>query len=276
MDSREEDGQWAGGACFPGDFDFDFSQGQPWTATLPTLQLLRDFGIDPSDPRVAGSIALVQKNCRWEHEGQAFFTGEVEACINGRTLAIGSYFGVKVQGLVDRLLNEQLEDGGWNCERENGSIRSSFASTICVLEGLLEHEKTTGGSSRTIDARRRGQEYLLARQLFRRLSTGEVADPQWLHFSFPNWWHYDVLRALDYFRAAGDPPDPRLAMAIDLLGSKEQSDGTWLLENSHVGRMHFPLEDGAGKPSRWNTLRARRVLNWYQRESSARNQAPIT
>jgi hypothetical protein len=261
--ARDADGQWAGGACFPADFRGDFSQGQPWTSTFPTLTLLRDFGIDPSAPAVRETIALVRDNCRWEHAGQPFFGGEVEPCINGRTVLVGAYFGAEVDGIVTRLLGEQLADGGWNCEAENGSVRSSFNTTICVIEGLLEYERAGGGSEEVRRARRRGEEYLLERGLFRRLSTGEVADPAWLRFSFPTWWHYDVLWALDYFRAAGDPPDPRLAEAIEVLRSKQQPDGTWPLENTHPGAVHFPLEDGDGHPSRWNTLRALRVLRWH-------------
>jgi len=260
---RDPDGQWAGGACFPGDFRGDFSQGQPWTSTFPTLTLLRDFGIDPEAPAVRDTIALVRENCRWEHAGQRFFDGEVEPCINGRTVAVGAYFGQDVDGIVTRLLDEQLEDGGWNCEAENGSVRSSFASTICVLEGLLEYERATGGSPRTVTVRRRAEQYLLERRLFRRLSTGEVADPDWLAFSFPTWWHYDVLRGLDYFRAVGGEPDVRLDEAVELLRTKQQADGTWLLENTHRGAVHFTMEDGDGHPSRWNTLRALRVLRWY-------------
>jgi hypothetical protein len=260
---RADDGQWAGGACFPADFRGDFSQGQPWTSTFPTLSLLQEFGVDPNAQAVLDTVALVRKNCRWEHAGQPFFAGEVEPCINGRTVAIGAYFGEDVDSIVARLLGEQLEDGGWNCETENGSVRSSFATTICVLEGLLQHEQVTGGSAPAVAARRRGQEYLLDRRLFRRLSTGEVVDPDWLRFSFPTWWHYDVLWALDYFRAVGGTPDPRLAEAIDVLRSKQQPDGTWLLEHTHPGAVHFSMEDGDGRPSRWNTLRALRVLNWY-------------
>jgi hypothetical protein len=141
-------------------------------------------------------------------------------------------------------------------------VRSSFHSTLCVLEGLLAHEAATGGTPEARAARRRGQEYLLDRRLSRRLSTGDVVDPTWLQFSFPVRWHYDVLRALDYFRRVGDPPDPRLAEAIELLRSKQEPDGTWLLEHTHPGEVHFPLEDGDGRPSRWNTLRAMRVLRW--------------
>lgn len=260
---RSGDGQWAGGACFPADFRGDFSAGQPWTSTFPTLTLLRDFGVDPEAEQIRETVVLVRDNCRWEHAGQPFFAGEVEPCINGRTVGLGAYFGVDVDDIVTRLLAEQLDDGGWNCETENGSVRSSFHTTICVLEGLLEHERATGGSAESIAARHRGEEYLLQRQLFRRLSTGDVVRPNWLRFSFPTWWHYDVLRGLDYFRAAGNDPDPGLAAAVDLVRSKQQGDGSWLLENTHPGQVHFTMEEGDGEPSRWNTLRAMRVLNWY-------------
>lgn len=259
-----DDGQWAGGACFPAEgWRRDENQGQPWTATLPTLQLLRDFGVDPCSVRVREAVALVRDHCRWEHTGQPFFSGEVDPCINGRTVALGTYFEQDVDGVVTRLLGEQLEDGGWNCEAENDSVRSSFATTINVLEGLLVHERATGGSAEAIATRRRGEAYLLDRKLFRRKSTGEVVNPAWLQFSFPVRWHYDVLRALEYFRSAGDARDPRMDEAIDLLRSKQQPDGTWLLENTYPGKIHFALEDNDGRPSRWNTPRALLVLDWY-------------
>ena len=164
------DGQWAGGACFPArSFNWRAAdQGQPWTATLPTLQLLHDFGVDPYSDFVRKAVALVSENCRWEHAGQPFFAGEVEPCINGRTVTLGIYFDHDVDGVVTRLLDEQLEDGGWNCAAENGSLRSSFATTINVLEGLLAHERASGGSTESITARCRGEEYLLERRLFRR------------------------------------------------------------------------------------------------------------
>lgn len=258
------DGQWAGGACFPGDFKWEDMRtlGQPWTSTLPVLQLLMEFGIDPATPAVQDAVAGVVANCRWEHAGQRFFDGEVEPCINGRTVAIGAYFGVPVEGIIERLLGESLEDGGWNCEAENGSLRSSFHTTINVLEGLLEYERATGGSPAARAARRRGEEYLLERGLFRRKSTGEVADRAWLQFAFPVRWHYDVLRGLDYFRAA-NVRDARVEEAIAHVRSKRQPDGRWLLENSKPGAIPFELEDGDGQPSRWNTLRAMRVLRWW-------------
>jgi hypothetical protein len=262
---ENEDGQWEGGALFPVDWTFDRNEGQPWTATEPTLTLLELFGVDPSNERVRRSVALVRDNCRWEHEGQPFFEGEVEPCINGRIVALGAYFGQDVDGIVSRLVDEQLEDGGWNCEAERGSVRSSFDTTINVLEGLLAHERATGGSPSSIAARRRGEEYLLERSLFRRKSTGDVVKPGYLQFSFPTRWHYDVLRGLNYFRDAGDPPDERVDEAIGVLRSKRQPDGTWLLENTHRGKVHFALEDGDGRPSRWNTLRALRVLRWHER-----------
>lgn len=264
----QDDGQWAGGACFPGGGwrppgpvvgDPD---GQPWVGTLPTLRLLREFGIDPGSPDVRAALDGVREHCTWEHAGQRFFDGEVEPCINGDTVAVGAYFGENVDGIVSRLLGEQLEDGGWNCEAENGSTRSSFHSTICVLDGLLEYERD-GGQVLAAEARRRGEEYLLTRGLFRRASTGEVVDDDWLTFSFPTQWHYDVLRGLDYFRAVGGTPDPRLSKAIEHLRAKRGPDGSWPLENTHAGLVHFEMEDGDGKPSRWNTLRALRVLGWY-------------
>jgi hypothetical protein len=260
-----EDGQWAGGACFPERSIYNLvkHEGQPWISTLPTLMLLYDFGIDPTSDKVRRAIAQVRDHCRWEHAGQPFFSGEVEPCINGRTVALGAYFGQNIDEIVTRLVGEQLEDGGWNCEVENGSVRSSFATTINVLEGLLEYERATGGSTKSVNARHRGEEYLLERKLFRRKSTGEVVKPAWLQFSYPTQWHYDVLRGLDYFRSVGNAPDSRVDEAISLIRSKKQPEGTWLLENTHPGKVHFPLDDGDGRPSRWNTLRALRVLRWH-------------
>jgi hypothetical protein len=258
-----EDGQWEGGALFPARKPGgEKPKGQPWTATAYCLVDLHDFGVDPHEGKVRRAVAQVRESCRWEHAGQRFFSGEVEPCINGMVVVLGTYFGQDVDGVVARLVTEQLEDGGWNCEAENGSVRSSFHTTIRVLEGLLAYERATGGSAESIAARRRGEEYLRERKLFRRKSTGEVVDPAYRQFSFPTRWHYDVLRALEYFRAVGDPPDPRMDEAIDLLRSKKQPDGTWLLENTHPGAVHFAFDPGDGQPSRWNTLRAMRVLRW--------------
>lgn len=247
------DGQWGGGTYVP-----------VWTSTTYTLLLLRNLGLDPASEQARRAVALVRDNSRWEEGGQPFFSGEVEPCINGMAVALGSYFGQDIQDVVDRLLGEQLSDGGWNCEAENGSTRSSFHTTICVLEGLLEHERATGGSAEATAARLRGQEYLLERRMLRRLSTGEVVDPAWTLFSFPTRWHYDVLRGLDHLRSAGVAPDERCAEAIDLVEKRRGEDGRWPVQNPHPGPVHFDMEEGEGKPSRWNTLRAMRVLDWYE------------
>jgi hypothetical protein len=198
-----------------------------------------------------------------------FFAGELEPCINGQVAAVGAYFAQDVQGIVDRLLGEQLPDGGWNCEAENGSRRSSFHTTICVLEALLEHELAGNGSPEVTAARLRGQEYLLERRLLRRRSTGEVIEDRkargadWTRFAFPTWWHYDVLRGLEYLRRAGVTPDERVAEAIELVESRRGADGRWPLEVRYPGRMPVEIDEGEGLPSRWITLRALRVLHWY-------------
>ena len=267
-----DDGLWEGGALFPGrngqPLPWNREEGQPWTATAYSLVQLLEFGVDPDDERVRRAVALVRDNCRWEHDGQRFFEGEVEPCINGVVVVLGAYFRQDVEGVVERLVNEQLEDGGWNCEVENGSVRGSFNTTIRVLEGLLAYEQATGGSANARAARRRGEEYLLVRSLLRRKSTGEVVVPEFLQFSYPTRWHYDVLRGLDYFRSTGEPPDARVGEAIELVRSKQQQDSTWLLENTHKGAVHFTMDVGDGQPSRWNTLHALRVLRWYDEEGN--------
>jgi hypothetical protein len=236
-----------------------------WTSTTWSLTLLRAFGLDAASAGARDAVRLVREHCGWEHDGEPFFAGEVEPCINGRAVAIGAYFGEDVEGIVARLLGEQMSDGGWNCEQENGSTRGSVHSTIEVLEGLLEFERATGGAPEVRAARLRGQEYLLERRMLRRLSSGELIDAAWTLFSYPTYWHYDVLRGLDYLRAAGAVPDDRVAEAIELVQSKRDAEGRWLLENQHPGRLHFAMDDGEGRPSRWNTLRAMRVLRWSLR-----------
>jgi hypothetical protein len=256
---RDPDGQWAGGALFPA--SQPSGPGQPWTATQWALVLLKDLGLPPATAAARETVSLVREHCRWEHDGQRFFDGEVEPCINGRTVAIGAYFGEDVTGIVDRLLTEQMDDGGWNCEQEHGSTRGSFDTTINVLEGLLEHELAAGPSAAVTAARRRGEEYLLERRLLRRRSTGEVADPAFTRFAYPPRWHYDVLRALDHLRCAGVEPDDRVEEAVELVRSRRDHHGRWSLDHTHPGDVHFHLEE-PGRPSRWNTLRALRVLDW--------------
>ncbi|HYM96136.1 MAG TPA: hypothetical protein VET26_02445 [Candidatus Sulfotelmatobacter sp.] len=280
---QRRDGQWDGGApAFSSTAAATWWQSLPpdrqgtlfpeWTSTTWSLALLRAFGLDPASEAARRAVRLVREQVRWEHDGEPYFVGEVEPCINGRTVAIGAYFGEDVRDIVERLLGEQMKDGGWNCEQENGSTRGSFHSTIDVLEGLLEYERAAGGPPEVTAARLRGEAYLVERRMHRRLLTGEVIDRDrktnrpaaWSKFSYPTYWHYDVLRGLDYLRAAGAMPDERVAEAIQLVEAKRDADGRWRLENPHPGRVYFAMDEGEGQPSRWNTLRALRVLRWYE------------
>lgn len=266
---EDAEGTWAAGACFPGDFSREQyeAEGQPWTATLNVLSDLRSFGLDPASERARRAVRLVGEHGRWEYKGLPYWGGEVEECINGRTVADGVYFGVDMAPLVERLVGERQPDGGWNCERANGSTRSSFHSTIDVLEGLLELERRTGGTTASRQAREAGEEFLLERHLFRRLSTGEPADAAFLELGFPYRWYYNVLRGLDHLRASGlltgAGPDPRAAEAIEHLRGRRGPDGRWLLEWQPPGRVWFEMEP-VGMPSRWVTLIALRVLRWWE------------
>ena len=236
-----------------------------WLPTLFTLQLLRSTGVDRADPIVESAMVRLQRGFRWDEAfgKKPFFEGEVEPCINGGTLALGAYFGHPTASLAHRLLGEQLADGGWNCEAPPSS-RSSFNTTICVLEGLLEYERALGSTPELAAARRRGEAYLLERGLFRRRSSGEVADPGFLEFGFPPRYQYDVLRALDYLRDAGVAADARMAEAVQAVERRQQADGRWLLDRVHREALALPFNETMGKPSRWNTLRAMRVLRWYR------------
>ncbi|MGH7655913.1 MAG: hypothetical protein ACREN6_14750 [Gemmatimonadaceae bacterium] len=258
------DGRWGGAAWNRG-----------WNSTMHVLMLLRDMGLDPASDQARRAVSLVRDQVTWqgcgprECAGNAFFEGELEPCINAQVAAVGAYFGQDVGGIVDRLLAEQLPDGGWNCEAANGSARSSFNTTICVLEALLEYERSVGSSPMVTEARLRGEEYLLERHLLRRKSTGELIERDrkggaaWTRCAFPTWWHYDVLRGLEYLRSAGVAPDVRAVEAIELVASKRADDGRWSLETQYSGKMPVEMDEGEGRPSRWITLRALRVLDSY-------------
>ncbi len=253
--------------------------GTPATEEISLLALLmlRDMGLDPSSDVARSAFGMVRDNATWHSRGSwggtPVFAGEVEPCINGRVVAVGAYFGLDMTVLVQRLLGEQMADGGWNCEQENGSTRGSFHTTIDVLEGLLAHQRRTSGSADVSAALERGHEYLLERRMLRRLSTGELIDPAFTRFSFPTGWHYDALRGLDHLREAGVTPDARVVEALDLVRSKRDADGRWALENPHESEMvstrlrqlDFGMDERLGRPSHWNTLRAMRVLRWYER-----------
>ncbi len=235
-----------------------------WLPTLFMMQLLRETGADPQDAAVKSAVERLHAGFRWAEEfgSKPFEEGEVEPCINGGALAAGSYFGRPSADLAARLVSEQLEDGGWNCDAPK-STRSSYHTTICVLEGLLSFERAFGATAAVSVARQRGEEYLLKRGLFRRLSTGNVADPEFLQLAFPPRYHYDILRALDYFRATG-APDERMREAIEIIESKRQPNGRWLLDRAYVESISVPTGEDVGEASRWNTLRAMRVLRWYK------------
>jgi hypothetical protein len=260
------DGRWSGAAWNRG-----------WDSTMHALMLLREMGLDPASEPARRAMGLVRERVTWkgcgppECDGNPFFAGELEPCINGQVASAGAYFCQDVRGIIDRLLHEQLPDGGWNCEAANGSTRSSFNTTICVLEALLEHERAGNGSPAVNTARRRGEEYLLERRLFRRKSTGAVIERDrkggaaWSCFAFPTWWHYDMLRGLDYFRNAGSARDEPLAEAVAVVASKCDAQDRWPLETRYPGKMPIEMDGYVGQSSRWNTLRASRVLKWYRR-----------
>lgn len=270
LDLQDEDGQWAGGAYFPADFDFDGPEaadgaGQPWTATTWSLNALREWGVDASV--LADTTQKLDANSRWEYDDLPYWGGEVDCCINGYTLANGAWLNADVSGLVQWFDDHRMADGGWNCEWVEGSTRSSFHSTLNVLKGLLAYEAFTGDS--TQELRRSGEEYLLERDLFRRKSTGEMVAPWVLRFAYPFRWFYNVLNAADYFRATsltdGTAPDSRMADAIAQIREQRQPDGRWLQACRHPGRVWFEVDVPAGEPSKWLTFHATRVLEWWGR-----------
>jgi hypothetical protein len=263
-------------ACQQPDGSWRRDGAPAWLTTLFTLQLLRATGVDPAEPAVQAAATRLEVGLRWNDQGgywelrppetggNTFFQGEVEPCINGGVLALGAYFGRPVESLAHCLVAEQLEDGGWNCEAPK-SRRSSFHTTICVLEGLLEYERAVGSAPEIAAARRNGEEYLLKRTLYRRLSTGEIVNPEFLELAFPPRYHYDLLRALDYFRNANLKPDVRIRDAVRIIEGRRQADGRWLLDRAYDEVLAVPLGESVGGPSRWNTLRAMRVLLWHER-----------
>jgi hypothetical protein len=253
--AQDTDGRWGGGTFFP-----------RWIGTSDTLHLLYLLGIDPQADEVRRAIAPIHEAARWDYDPNLrFWEGEVEPCINGRTVAIGAYFRQDVKGIVDRLLTEQMADGGWNCEQENGSTRGSFDTTLNVLEGLLEYERSTGADGEIATARRRGEEYLLERKLLHRLSDGEIGQKRWLYAGFPDAWFYTLPRVLDYLRQARPGPDGRMDEALDILESKRDAEGRWPLDHAYHDQLHVDLGEAEGGPSRWITLRALRVLRWAGR-----------
>jgi len=243
--------------------------------TLYSLVVLMDLGLDPACKQARRAIERVDKRLVFKPlNNRPFLHGETEPCINGRILALGAYFKKPNRALANQLLRQQLEDGGWNCEavepspKRPKSRRSSFHTTICVLEGLLAYERAAGKSAALTKARKRAEEYLLERRMFRSLRTGEVIDERWLRFSFPTFWHYDVLRGLDYLRNAGIKSDRRVREAVQVVIQRQHQNGRWPLNLLHRERIPLEMESAIGSASRWNTLRALRVLRWYNNATS--------
>ncbi|MDE3725036.1 hypothetical protein PWG71_26950 [Nocardiopsis sp. N85] len=268
---QDPDGRWAGGAFFPADATAD-EPGQPWTATTWSLNALREWGVEPSALR-PDTAGLLARNARWEYDDLPYWGGEVDACVNGYTLANGAWLGADVSRVADWFVGHRLPDGGWNCAWVEGSTRSSFHSTLNSIKGILDHEIRTGGTGALRDARHAAEEYLLERRLFRRLSTGESHAPWATHFAYPFRWFYSVLKAADHFREAslhdGTGPDGRMAEAIGLIRDARDPDGTWHQERRHEGRVWFEVDAAPGEPSKWLTFHALRVLAWWDAERPA-------
>ncbi len=208
----------------------------------------------------------------------AKWTRRSETCVTGMVLSILSCFEYedsRLDTIAGHLLEQQMPDGGWNCQRPHGATHASVHTTISVLEGLRSYELYRGLKLRQVRAaQRRGREFLLLHRLFRSHRTGKIIKPVFTRFSFPPRWHYDILRALDYFQAVNAPRDPRLAEAIAIVRGSQRKDGRWSLQHSYKGKTYFELER-LGAPSRWNTLRALRVLSWWDRRSVTRFSTSI-
>ncbi len=268
LDRQDAEGTWAGGQSSDGGL-----YSPKWTSTTYTMLLLRDLGLPPANQQAGRACRLLLDNGLQRDGGINYGTwakwiGRSETCVTGMVLSILSYFefdDARLDTIASHLLEEQMPDGGWNCRRPSGATHSSVHTTISALEGLRYYELFRGRDLPAVRrAQRRGREFLLAHRLFRSHRTGEIIKPEFIRFSFPPRWHYDILRALDYFQAVDAPRSRQLAEAIDIVRSKQCEDGRWLLQHSYKGKTYFELEC-VGGASRWNTLRALRVLNWWER-----------
>jgi hypothetical protein len=237
------------------------------------MLMLRDFGLPPGNRQAHKACKHlleggIQRDGGLNYGVWGKWTGRSETCITGMVLSILSYFHFddpRLDTIAGHLLDQQMPDGGWNCRRPAGATHASVHTTISVLEGLRLYEQFRGGELKVLrDAQRLGREFLLVHRLFRSHRTGAIIKPVFIRFAFPPRWHYDILRALDHFQAVDAPRDPRLIDAIDIVKRSQPEDGRWPLQNSYKGKTYFELER-LGAPSRWNTLRALRVLKWWKR-----------
>jgi hypothetical protein len=259
---QDAQGTWAGGLYSP-----------KWTSTTYTMLLLRDFGLPSTNRQARKACARLleeglQRDGGINYGTWAKWIRRSETCITGMVLSILSYFEFdddRLDTIAGHLLHEQMADGGWNCQRASGATHGSVHTTISALEGLRHYQLHRGRERSVVRrAQRRGREFLLQHRLFRSHRTGEIIKPVFTRFAFPPRWHYDILRALDYFQAVDAPRDSRLTDAIDIVRRSQGTDGRWMLQHSYKGKTYFELEE-VGAPSRWNTLRALRVLKWWER-----------
>jgi hypothetical protein len=254
-------GTWAGGRSSDGGL-----YSPKWISTTYTMLLLRDFGLAADDRRARRACTLLLDRGHQRDGGINYGWTPSETCVTGMVLSILSHFEYeddRLDIIADHLLKQQMPDGGWNCRRRFGATHASVHTTISVLEGLRLYERHRRRNLRAVRAaQRRGREFLLMHRLFRSDRTGEVIKPAFLRFAFPPRWHYDILRALDHFQAADAPRDERLAEAIDIVRGTRGDDGRWSLQHFWKGKTYFQMER-LGEPSRWNTLRALRVLKWW-------------
>jgi len=254
------DGRWGGGLYTP-----------KWTSTTYTLLLLRWLGLDGGNRRARSGTLLLLDAGLYKDNGINLWqprSKRSETCVTGMVLGLASRFAGdddRRERLAGHLLEQQMADGGWNCQRPRGATHSSLHTTINVLEGLLEYEEAGGKrAAETRDARERAHEFLYRHRMFRSHRTGAVIDGRMTRFSFPPQWHYDILRGLDYLQSAGAACDSRVSEAIERVKQRRTADGTWLLPGAYPGKQHFVMEE-QGQASRWNTLRALRVLRWWER-----------
>jgi hypothetical protein len=263
---QDREGTWAGGQSSDGGL-----YSPKWTSTTYTMLMLRDFGLAPNNRQVRKACKLllddgIRRDGGINYGIWAKWREQSETCVTGMVLSILSYFeyeDARLHQVAGHLLNEQMPDGGWNCRRSSGATHASVHTTISVLEGLRHYERHCGRGIHALrTAQRRGREFLLAHRLFRSHRTGEIIKPAFIKFSFPPRWHYDILRALDYFQAANAPRDKRLTDAIEIVHRSRRPDGRWPLQSRYRGKTYFELER-LGAASRWNTLRALRVLKWW-------------
>jgi len=272
---QDPEGTWAGGRSSDGGL-----YSPKWTSTTYTMLLLRDFGLPPSRQIQRACRLLLDRGLQPDRGINygiwANWLGQSETCVTGMILSILSYFehdDRRLDTVAGHLLEQQMADGGWNCRRPSGATHASVHTTISVLEGLRHYERRCRRELRAVRAaQRRGREFLLVHRLFRSHRTGEVIKPLFTVFSFPPRWHYDILRALDYFQEVDAPRDPRLAEAIDIVHGRQRADGRWTLQNRYRGKAYFELER-LGAASRWNTLRALRVLKWWETPRRVRARA---